>query len=172
MIASAYIENKMIAFERCLHFTNLPLEAGLTSFSLRREAEPLFPHGRIEFRDTGMRYREDLPLVLKSLNCQIQAGEKIGIVGRTGAGKSSLAQVLLRLVEVSEGQVLIDGKDISQVQAKDLRNEITFVAQEPILYHGTLRENIDPSTSHSDDEIVAVLKACCMDKLLAERDSL
>jgi ABC-type multidrug transport system fused ATPase/permease subunit len=151
VMSSAYIENKMISFERCLHFTDLPLEIGLTSFTLRREAEPLFPQGRIEFRSMGMRYREDLPLVLKSLDCLIQAGEKIGIVGRTGAGKSSLAQVLLRLVEVSQGQVLIDGKDISQVQAKDLRNEITFVAQEPILYHGTLRENIDPSMAHSDE---------------------
>ncbi len=99
----------------------------------------MFPAGEIEFRGFSMRYKEDLPLALDGLTLRIRAGEKVGVVGRTGAGKSSLTQVLLRLVEGCKGTVLIDGVDLREVRTVDVRKEITFVSQEPNLINATIR---------------------------------
>ena len=91
-----------------------------------------------------MRYRPKTEKVLKGLNLNIKGGQKIGIVGRTGAGKSTISLALTRIVEIDEGKILIDGKSISDHSLEQLREKITIIPQDPTLFTGTLRFNIDP----------------------------
>ncbi|CAG2183175.1 unnamed protein product, partial [Oppiella nova] len=100
--------------------------------------------GRISFRDVTMRYRPGLKLALKDITFDISPQEKIGIVGRTGAGKSSIASVLFRLVELTSGSIHIDGVDISEVPLNELRSRISIIPQDPILFRGSIRKNLDP----------------------------
>ncbi|KAJ3107343.1 Multidrug resistance-associated protein 1 [Phlyctochytrium bullatum] len=104
--------------------------------------------GTIEFDSVEMRYRPELPLVLKGINFTIKAGEKCGIVGRTGAGKSSILVALLRLVENASGAVRIDGFDISRVSQARLRSSIAVIPQDPVLFSGTIRSNLDPFSEY------------------------
>ena len=109
-----------------------------------------WPHkGKIEMRNCELRYREGLPLVLKGVNVSIKAGEKIGVVGRTGAGKSSLVIAFLRIVELERGSILIDGIDLSTLKLNDIRSAISLIPQAPFLFSGTLRMNLDPFHKHS-----------------------
>jgi ABC-type multidrug transport system fused ATPase/permease subunit len=104
-----------------------------------------------------VRYRHNTPLVLKGITISIRAGEKIGVVGRTGSGKSTLIQALFRIVEPSEGKIVIDGVDICTLGLHDLRSRFGIIPQEPVLFEGTIRSNIDPLEQYSDDEIWQVL---------------
>lgn len=115
-------------------------------------------NGSVEFRNYTTRYRANLEPALK-LNLTIKAGEKIGVVGRTGAGKSSLALSILRVLESDEGSILIDGIDISKISLEHLRESIAFVPQNPTAFSGTLRSNLDPFHQRSDAEIFAALRA-------------
>ncbi|KAI0192755.1 P-loop containing nucleoside triphosphate hydrolase protein [Xylaria flabelliformis] len=114
--------------------------------------------GEIVFSDVEMRYRENLPLILRGLSMHIKAGERIGIVGRTGAGKSSITNVLFRLVELSSGSITIDGVDISRIGLLDLRSRLTIIPQEPTLFRGTIRSNLDPFNQHTDMELWSALR--------------
>ena len=109
-------------------------------------------------RNCELRYRKGLPLVLKGVNVSIKAGEKIGVVGRTGAGKSSLVIAFLRIVELERGSILIDGVDLSTLKLNDIRSAISLIPQAPFLFSGTLRMNLDPFHKHSDDKIWKVLE--------------
>eukprot|EP00173_Palmaria_palmata_P005031 Plantae.Rhodophyta-Palmaria_palmata.ctg808.p1 GENE.Plantae.Rhodophyta-Palmaria_palmata.ctg808~~Plantae.Rhodophyta-Palmaria_palmata.ctg808.p1 ORF type:complete len:559 (+),score=116.80 Plantae.Rhodophyta-Palmaria_palmata.ctg808:177-1679(+) len=109
--------------------------------------------GVIDIRDVKMRYREGLDLVLKGVSLKIGAGEKVGIVGRTGSGKSSLMLVLLRLVEVSGGSITIDGIDVAELGLDDVRSNITIIPQDPVLFSGTVRFNLDPFGKYSEAEL-------------------
>uniref|UniRef100_A0A8B9S0C9 Multidrug resistance-associated protein 1 n=1 Tax=Accipiter nisus TaxID=211598 RepID=A0A8B9S0C9_9AVES len=109
--------------------------------------------GKVEFRGYGLRYRADMDLVLKNINVTINGGEKIGIVGRTGAGKSSLTLGLFRINEAAEGEIIIDGINIAKIGLHDLRFKITIIPQDPILFSGSLRMNLDPFDQHSDEDI-------------------
>jgi ABC-type multidrug transport system fused ATPase/permease subunit len=109
-----------------------------------------FVHILLSFQ---VRYRPNTPLILKGINVSINGGEKVGIVGRTGSGKSTLIQVLFRLIEPTEGKVIIDGIDISTLGLHDLRSRLGIIPQEPVLFEGTIRNNIDPIGQYSDAEI-------------------
>ena len=114
--------------------------------------------GAVEFHDYSTRYRHDLEPVLHKLNFKIEAGEKVGIVGRTGAGKSSLAMALFRGLEATEGRILIDGIDIGLIGLNDLRQNLTIVPQDPTLFTGTIRTNLDPFGLFTDEEIFTALR--------------
>jgi len=104
-----------------------------------------------------IKYREDLDPVLRGISCTINSGEKIGVVGRTGAGKTTLTSALFRMVESSGGSIFIDGIDISQIGLDCLRSRLSIIPQDPVLFSGTLKLNLDPFEKHSDEELWEVL---------------
>ncbi|KFQ93102.1 Multidrug resistance-associated protein 1, partial [Nipponia nippon] len=116
--------------------------------------------GIIEFVNYKAQYRKDLGLALNDVSFQTQSKEKVGIVGRTGAGKSTLTNCLFRVLEGSEGKIIIDGIDISTIGLHDLRGNLNIIPQEPVLFSGTLQSNLDPLGKHSDLELWEVLELC------------
>lgn len=128
--------------------------------------ENVWPKGEIEFKSVFMRYRPNCDLVLKGLSFKIQAGQKVGIVGRTGAGKSTLSMALTRIVELESGQILIDGLNISDLALFDIRNKITIIPQDPTIFQGSLRHNIDPTGQYKDEQIIKLLKKANLQSVL------
>lgn len=152
----AEVENGMNAVERLLYYGNrLEEEAPLHTIPVREN----WPEkGEIVFEDVQMRYRAGLPLVLKGLSMHVQGGERIGIVGRTGAGKSSIMSTLFRLVELDSGHITIDGIDISTIGLHDLRSRLAIIPQDPTLFKGTVRSNLDPFGEYTDLELWSALR--------------
>ena len=150
-------ENSMVSLERCLHYTKCPSERVLaTTNNNNDDAWP--SEGRIKFVNYSVRYRPDTEIVLKDLNIEIHAHEKVGIVGRTGSGKSTISLCLLRMIEALKGKIYIDDVDISTIDLCKLRSKLTVIPQDPTLMQGTLRFNIDPMKLYSDNEIINVLR--------------
>ncbi|GAV90679.1 ABC_tran domain-containing protein/ABC_membrane domain-containing protein [Cephalotus follicularis] len=153
------VENKMISVERILQFSNIPSEAPLVIEDCR--PNPEWPtKGRIELENLHVQYTPALPMILKGITCTFPGEKKIGVVGRTGSGKSTLIQALFRVVEPSEGRIVIDGLDISTIGLQDLRSRLGIIPQDPTLFQGTVRFNLDPLQQHSDQEIWEVLNKC------------
>lgn len=125
--------------------------------------------GRIEFKNVEMRYRKDLDPALRQVSFTVEPGEHVGIVGRTGAGKSSAIQSLFRLYEPSGGRILIDGVDISSLRLFDLRSSLGIIPQEPICFSGTIRSNLDMFNEHSDESVQGALDACGLQTTLREK---
>ncbi|CAI9105448.1 OLC1v1004373C1 [Oldenlandia corymbosa var. corymbosa] len=169
---SCFLENKMVSVERIKQFTNIPSEAEWK----RKDVlpPPRWPdRGNIELEDLQVRYRPNTPLVIKGITLGINGGEKIGVVGRTGGGKSTLIQVFFRLVEPSGGRIIVDGIDISSLGLHDLRSRFGIIPQEPVLFEGTVRSNIDPVGQYSDEEIWKSLERCQLkDVVSAKPDKL
>jgi ABC-type multidrug transport system fused ATPase/permease subunit len=107
-----------------------------------------------------IRYRPTSPLVLKGITCTIEGGQRIGVVGRTGSGKTTLISALFRLVEPAGGKILIDNLDITSIGLHDLRAQLGIIPQEPTLFRGTVRTNLDPLEEYLDIEIWEVMHAC------------
>ncbi|WVW86790.1 hypothetical protein I302_108844 [Kwoniella bestiolae CBS 10118] len=143
-------EQQMNTVERVQYYMSLPTEAPVTSPDDPRSDEEWPRDGGISFKDVEMRYRPELPLILKGTSFDIRPGEKVGVIGRTGAGKSSLVQALFRTVELCGGKIEIDGKDISQLGLDGLRKGLGIIPQDPFLFGGTVRLNIDPTGVKSD----------------------
>ena len=152
----AEVETHIVAVERVHEFAELEIEPTLGNEAWQPPVD--WPSkGHIEYREFGLRYRGDQPPVLKEINCTLNAGEKVGVVGRTGAGKSSFAQALFRIAgpptAMTSGTILIDGVDTTRVELEVLRTRLTLVPQETMLFSGTLRENLDPCSQYADQEI-------------------
>ncbi|GFU64973.1 multidrug resistance-associated protein 1 [Trichonephila clavipes] len=146
------LEDKSIAVERVNEFCHLKPEAPWDS-SCEGLTNDWPQNGHISFDEYSTRYRENLDLVLKEVNLSIEAAEKVGIIGRTGAGKSSITLALFRIIEPVSGTIRIDNIDITKIGLHNLRSKLTIIPQDPVLFNGTLRMNLDPNNEHSDGEI-------------------
>uniref|UniRef100_A0A3Q3K208 ATP-binding cassette sub-family C member 5 n=1 Tax=Monopterus albus TaxID=43700 RepID=A0A3Q3K208_MONAL len=124
--------------------------------------------GELVFRELEMRYQENLPLVLNKISCTIRPKEKVGIVGRTGSGKSSLGVVLFRLVEYCGGSILIDDVDISDIGLADLRSKLSIIPQDPVLFSGTVRSNLDPFNQYIEEQIWDALERSHMKECVSQ----
>ncbi|CAI9118817.1 OLC1v1020436C1 [Oldenlandia corymbosa var. corymbosa] len=165
---SCFVENRMVSVERIKQFTTIPSEAPWRNPNFLPSSD--WPnHGDIAVSNLQVRYRWNTPLVLKGISLSIHGGEKIGVVGRTGSGKSTLIQVFFRLVEPSAGKIVIDGIDISNLGLHDLRSRFGIIPQEPVLFEGTVRSNIDPIGLYSDDEIWKSLERCQLKDVVAAK---
>jgi len=168
-------ESHLTSVERILHYAkNTPQEGVLFDESTSQQIIPKksvqedWPaYGTIHFANVCCRYRDDLPFVLNNFELQINAQEKIGICGRTGAGKSSLITCLFRLIELSEGTIFIDGEDIAKLDLSLLRSRLSIIPQLPLLFPGTIRDNLDPFHNYSDDHIWAALGSVQMKEYIS-----
>ncbi|XP_043498530.1 multidrug resistance-associated protein 1 isoform X4 [Polistes fuscatus] len=151
------VETNIVAVERIKEYGETPQEA---PWVVPETAPPKeWPvTGQVEFKDYKVRYREGLDLILHGLTFTVKGGEKVGIVGRTGAGKSSLTLSLFRILEAASGKIIIDGIDVAKLGLHDLRSKLTIIPQDPVLFSGTLRMNLDPFDQHTDDEVWRALE--------------
>ncbi|XP_053420205.1 ATP-binding cassette sub-family C member 5 isoform X2 [Nycticebus coucang] len=161
-------EARFTSVERINHYIKtLSLEA--PARIKNKAPSPDWPQeGEVTFENAEMRYRENLPLVLKKVSFTIKPKEKIGIVGRTGSGKSSLGMALFRLVELSGGCIKIDGVRISDIGLADLRSKLSIIPQEPVLFSGTVRSNLDPFNQYAEDQIWDALERTHMKECIAQ----
>lgn len=162
------LENRMVSVERIKQFINIPSEAAWRKAD--SAPSPDWPNrGEIEIKNLQVRYRHNTPLVLKGISLTINGGEKIGVVGRTGSGKSTLIQVFFRLLEPYAGTIIVDGVDICKLGLHDLRSRFGIIPQEPVLFEGTVRSNIDPLGLYSDDEIWKSLERCQLKEVVSAK---
>ncbi|CAG9814465.1 unnamed protein product [Phaedon cochleariae] len=152
---SAEVTNQLMSVERVLEYKTLPKEKQPEQPKTPPKTWP--PQGQIVFDSMGLKYVEGGPLVLRDLNLVIKPNEKVGIVGRTGAGKSSLISALFRLAIV-EGGVKIDDIDTRDIKLEELRSKISIIPQDPVLFSGTLRYNLDPFDQYKDDVLYKALE--------------
>ncbi|XP_078381051.1 multidrug resistance-associated protein 1-like isoform X2 [Oculina patagonica] len=151
------LETHLVSVERVKEYSETATEAAWIIPNNQPPDDWPFA-GRIIMEDFDLKYREGLPLVLKQITCDVKPGEKIGIVGRTGAGKSSLALALFRILERAGGRILIDGVDIASIGLQDLRSRLTIIPQDPVLFSGSLRLNLDPFNKYTDEQLWQVLE--------------
>ncbi|XP_042275580.1 multidrug resistance-associated protein 5 isoform X2 [Thunnus maccoyii] len=162
-------EARFTSVERINHYIkSLESEAPRQSLEAAAPAPSWPQQGKITFQDVEMRYRDDLPLVLKNLSFTILPEETIGIVGRTGSGKSSLGVALFRLVELIGGSIIIDGINIAQIGLDDLRSKLAIIPQEPVLFIGTVRTNLDPWDQYSDSQIWEALEKTHIKEMVSQ----
>ncbi|KAL5047594.1 hypothetical protein BDW71DRAFT_179567 [Aspergillus fruticulosus] len=151
------VETNIVSVERVLEYASLPSEAPEVIFK-NRPPTGWPAQGAVSFHNYSTRYREGLDLVLKNVNLDIKPHEKIGVVGRTGAGKSSLTLALFRIIEPTNGGISIDNLDISTIGLRDLRGRLAIIPQDPAMFEGTVRDNLDPRHVHDDTELWSVLE--------------
>ncbi|CAN6448493.1 unnamed protein product [Victoria cruziana] len=163
------VENNMISVERILQYTRIPPEPPLT-IETRKPSRDWPAYGEIDIRNLQVRYAPHLPLVLKGLTCTFRGGSKTGIVGRTGSGKSTLVQTLFRIIDPSCGQIVIDGIDIWMVGLHDLRSRLSIIPQEPTMFEGTIRTNLDPLEEYADEEIWEALDKCQLGEVVRQKE--
>ncbi|RHN38804.1 putative xenobiotic-transporting ATPase [Medicago truncatula] len=162
-------ENKMISVERILQYTNIASESPLVIEDSRPPRN--WPEtGTICFQNLQIRYAEHLPSVLKNITCTFPGRKKIGVVGRTGSGKSTLIQAIFRIVEPREGCIMIDNVDICEIGLHDLRSRLSIIPQDPALFEGTVRGNLDPLEQYSDSEVWEALDKCQLGHLVRAKE--
>lgn len=149
---SAEMFNHLIAVERLLEYRNLEAEKQPSADVMAVQTKDWPSEGRIEFSRVNFSYHAEAPLVLRELSFAVNPREKVGIVGRTGAGKSSIIGALFRTA-IIEGDVSIDGVNTGELTLETLRSNISIIPQDPVLFSGTLRKNLDPFERYSDDTL-------------------
>jgi len=162
---SAEVVNQMVAVERASEYSTLPSEAPLevTDSDITNWPQA----GSIRVTNLATRYRSALPLSLKNVSFEVQSGQRVGIVGRTGSGKSTLVQSLFRILEAEQGTIFIDGIDVSKLGLHTLRRQLSVINQYPVLFSGcTVRENLDPFSEHDDSKIQEALIDVQMSKAI------
>ncbi|KAM3207796.1 hypothetical protein ACQJBY_062832 [Aegilops geniculata] len=163
------LANQIISVERVNQYMDIQSEAA----EVVEETRPLpdWPeNGNVEIMNLKVRYRENTPLILHGITCKFKGGDKIGIVGRTGSGKTTLIGALFRLAEPAEGRIIIDSVDISTIGLYDLRSRLGIIPQDPILFQGTIRYNLDPLGQFSDQQIWEVLDKCQLLEAIKEKE--
>jgi ATP-binding cassette subfamily C (CFTR/MRP) protein 1 len=156
----AETQNMLNHVERVMEYYKLPVEAAA---HIPGSVTANWPeNGRIEFRKFYLRYRPTTPYVLRNVSFVVEPRMKVGVVGRTGAGKSSLMEALFRIVEATKGQIFIDDVDIGKIGLMDLRSKLAIIPQDPTLFLGTVRSNLDPFGERSDADIWDALELCEM----------
>ena len=169
----------LVSVERCDNYTKVLQEKypvlisdkNLKQYSTNNQKVTTFiPYGKISFNNYSVRYRPNTPLVLKNLSFEIKPKEKIGVVGRTGSGKSTLCLCMFRLLEAYNGKICIDDMDISKIGLEMLRKNLTIIPQEPTIIEGTLRENVDPSNVYNDEQILRVLNDVGLDDFMVDKN--
>ncbi|NXJ88320.1 MRP3 protein, partial [Corythaixoides concolor] len=165
------LETNIVAVERIKEYSETETEAPWI-IEGKSPPEDWPSKGELEFVNYSVRYRKGLDLVLKGLNLQVHGGEKIGIVGRTGAGKSSMTLGLFRILEAVKGEIKIDGVKISEIGLHDLRSRLTIIPQDPVLFSGTLRMNLDPFNKYSDEEIWKALELSHLKRFVSSQPSM
>ncbi|POY70789.1 hypothetical protein BMF94_6201 [Rhodotorula taiwanensis] len=153
------VETNIVSVERVQEYIDLPSEAPL-EVEDKKPTDEWPQHGSIRFDHVNARYRKDLDLVLRDVNFEIKAGEKVGVCGRTGAGKSSLTMVLYRIIEIDSGTVSIDDVDVGKLGLHDLRSRLSIIPQDSQMFAGSLRQNLDPSGRATDAQMWAALEQC------------
>ncbi|XP_048248325.1 multidrug resistance-associated protein 1-like isoform X3 [Haliotis rufescens] len=151
------LETNIVAVERIKEYTETPTEAPWEIEDKKPDSNwPV--SGKVTFDNYQTRYRDGLDLVLKGIDCSVNSGERVGIVGRTGAGKSSLTLALFRIIESAGGSINIDGIDIAKIGLHDLRSKLTIIPQDPVLFSGSLRMNLDPFDQFKDEDVWRALE--------------
>ena len=172
------LSKALVSIERCDNYTKVLQEKYPTLISDKdlkqyptnnKNVTTFIPYGKINFNNYSVRYRPNTPLVLKNLSFEIQPKEKVGVVGRTGSGKSTLCLCMFRLLEAYNGKIFIDDMDISDIGLEILRKNLTIIPQEPTIIEGTLRENVDPSNVYNDQQIINVLNDVGLDDFMQDK---
>lgn len=167
--AAIHAEQESVVLERIFEFCEIEPEAPLKG----KEPAAHWPNeGKITFSDYSTKYRDNLDPVLKEISFTINPREKVGVVGRTGAGKSSLTMALFRVIEASGGSISIDGEEISKIGLEDLRSRLSIIPQEAQMFEGTIRTNLDPAGKFSDEELLQVLEHSSLKKFVEENEGL
>ncbi|XP_031394273.1 ABC transporter C family member 10-like [Punica granatum] len=164
------LSSLLISVERVEQYMHIKSEAPEVIEGYRSDSN--WPStGNLRICDLKVRYRPGAPLVLRGISCNIEGGHKVGIVGRTGSGKTTLISTLFRLVEPTEGKIIVDDLDICKIGLHDLRSHFGVIPQDPTLFDGTVRYNLDPLAEHTDDEIWKVLGKCQLREAVQEKDN-
>ena len=170
--SAARLETNMVGMERCTKYTEIPGERPSViedkDSTLIKQHWPL--EGRIRFENYSVRYRPNTEVVLKNINFSINANERIGVVGRTGSGKSTICLCLFRLLEPLTGTIYIDDEDISEIGLDLLRQNLTIIPQDPCLMAGTLKYNIDPLEMNNDNDILRILREIGFEETDSEKE--
>ena len=169
------LSQRLVGLERIISYTKIVQEKYpvlITDKDLKqyptnnKKSTTFISQGKINFSNYSVKYRPNTPLVLKNLNFEINPKEKIGVVGRTGSGKSTLCLCMFRILEAENGSIFIDNIDISKIGLEILRKNLTIIPQEPTLIEGTLRENVDPENIFEDEKILTILKDVGLDDFM------
>ena len=169
------LEITMIGFERCQAVQKIKTENISNKDTIKNEelAKNFWPQkGQIIFEKYNTSYRKDTPIILKNINYVFKSNEKIGIIGRTGSGKSSIVLAIARIIEPKSGNILIDGINSQKINLDFLREHLSIVPQDPFIFEGTLRDNIDPLKKYSDEKILNILEDFCLFNDLKKNEKL
>ena len=164
------VETHIVSVERMLEYSEIEKEADEKTTAGESLGDKWPSKGDVRFEKYSARYRKGLDLVIKNVDVDVAGGEKVGIVGRTGAGKSTITLGLFRLIEPANGTIMIDGVDITKLGLHDLRSKLTIIPQDPVLWSGTIRYNLDPMGVASDDQVWAALENSHLKSFVKEQE--